>query len=73
MRLKAIHFAVNSSFVGTQRLEFKGHLAGLASILPRGFEDSAHQPAVEGEDDGARFVKSRGLAFVPCATAEMAL
>ena len=37
------------------------------------FNESAHQPAVEGEDDGARPVKSRGMAFVPCVNAEIAL
>ena len=73
MRLKAIHFAAKSSFVGNPRLEFKGHLAGSTSILLRDFEDSAHQPAFQGEDDGACLVKSRGLAFIPCLTVEIAL
>ena len=27
---------------------------------------------VEGKDDGVHLVKSRGLAFIPCATAEIA-
>ena len=73
VRFEAIHFAANSSFVGTLRLEFEGHLAGLTSSLPQDFEDSAHKPVVEGEEDGARLVKSHGLALVPCATAEIAL
>ena len=72
MRLEAIHFAANSSFVGTLQLEFKGHLSGLTSSLLQDFEDSDHQPEVEGEDDGARLVKLRGLAFFPCATADIA-
>ena len=45
----------------------------MTSILQRDFKDSTHQPTVEDKDDGARLVKSRGLAFVPCATAEIAL
>ena len=73
VRLEAIHFAANSSFMGTLRLDFEGHLAGLTSSFPRDFRDSAHQPAIEGEDDGARLVKSHGLAFAPCATTEIAL
>ena len=73
VRLKAIHFSVNFSFVGTPRLEFEGPLAGLTSSLPRDFKDSVHQPAVKVEDDSARLVKSRGLAFVPCATTDITL
>ena len=73
VRLKAIHFAVNFSFVETPRLEFEVPLAGLTSSLLRDFEDSAHQPKFEVEDDGARLVKSHGLAFVPCATTEIVL
>ena len=42
MRLEAIHFAANSSFVGTPRLYFKGHFAGLKFSLLREFKDSAH-------------------------------
>ena len=37
VQLEAIHFAVNSSFLGTPRLEFKGHLSGLTSSLPQDF------------------------------------
>ena len=44
----------------------------MTSSLLRDSEDNAHQPALEGEDDGVRLVKSRGLAFFPCATAEIA-
>ena len=73
LRLKAIHFSLNSSFVATPRLEFEGHLAGLTSSLLQDFEDSVHHPAVEGEDDGARLVNSRGLAFIPYATADIVL
>ena len=73
VRLEAIHLAAKSSFVGSPRLEFEVHLSNLTSSLLQNFKESVHQPAVEGEDDGARFVKSRGLAFFPCATAEMAL
>ena len=73
VRLKAIHFAANLSFVGTLRLEFESHLDGLNSSLLQYFEENAHQPAVEGKYDGVRLVKSRGLAFIPCATAEIAL
>ena len=40
VRLEAIHFASNSSFVGTPQLKFEGHLAGLTSSLPWYFEDS---------------------------------
>ena len=50
-----------------------GHLSGLTSSLPWDFEDNAYQPAVEGKDDGVRLVKLRGLAFVPCATADIVL
>ena len=73
VQLEAIHLAANSSFLGTLRLEFEGRLTGLTSSISRDFEDSAYQPAVEGEDDGVRLVKSRGLAFVPYATVEIAL
>ena len=48
-------------------------LSGLTSSLLRDFEDSAHQPKFEVEDDGARLVKSHGLAFVPCTTTEIVL
>ena len=60
-------------FVGTSRLEFASHLAGLKSSLPRDYEDTAHQVADMAEDEGARWVQSRGLAFVPQATAAAAL
>ena len=73
MQLETIHFDANSSFVGTPRLDFEGHLSGLTYSLPWDFKDSAHRPTVKGEDDGARLVKSRGLAFVPCATADIKL
>ena len=73
VRIEAIHFAANSSFVGTLQLEFKGHLSGLTSSLLQDFEDSDHQPEVEGEYNGARLVKLRGLAFFPCATADIAI
>ena len=73
VRLEAIHLAAKSSFVGSPRLEFEVHLSNLTSSLLQNFKESAHQPAVEGEDDGARRVKLRGLEFVPCATAEIAL
>ena len=42
MLIEAIHFAANSSFVGTLRLYFKGHLVGLNSSLLWEFKDSAH-------------------------------
>ena len=73
VKIEAIHFAVNSSFVSTPKLEFEGQLAGLTSSIPRDFEDSVHQPADEGEDGGVRLVKSRGLAFILRATIEIAL
>ena len=69
VRLEAIHLAAKSSFVGSPRLEFEVQLSNLTSSLLQNFKESAHQPAVEGEYNGARFVKSRGLAFVPCTTA----
>ena len=55
------------------RLEFADHLAGLESILPRDFKDTAHQVADGEEDKGVWRVQSRGLAFVPRATAAVAL
>ena len=73
VQLKAIHFAANSSFVGTLRLDFEGHLYGLTSSLPRDSEDSVHQPAVKEEDNSARLVKSCGLAFFPCVTVYITL
>ena len=42
VRLEAIHFAANSSFVGTQQLEFEGPISGLNSSLPQDFKYSAH-------------------------------
>ena len=65
VRLKPLLFASNFPFVGTSRLEFANHLAGLESSLPRHFEDTAHQVADLEVDEGARRVQSRGLAFVP--------
>ena len=65
VRLEPLLFASNFPFVGTSRLEFANHLAGLESSLPRHFEDTAHQVANLGEDEGARRVQSRGLAFIP--------
>ena len=73
VQLEALHFAANSSFVGTLRLDFEGHLTDLTPSLPWEFKYSAHQPAVKCEEDGARLVKSRGLSFVPCANIEIAL
>ena len=35
VRLESLLFASNFPFVGTPRLEFAGHLAGLESSLPR--------------------------------------
>ena len=63
---------MNFPFVGTARLDFTIHLAGLGSALPQDFDDNAHQVAIL-EDDGARQVQSRGLAFVPRATAAVTL
>ena len=54
-------------------MEFDDHLARLISSLMRDLEDSAHHPSFEGEDDIVCLVKSRGLEFVPCTTAEIAL
>ena len=73
VRLEAIHFAANSSFVGTSKLKFEIHLAGLNSCLPQDFEDNNHQPEVKEENNGVHLVKSRGLAFVPCATVDIPL
>ena len=73
MQLEAIHFAANSSFLGNPRLEFESHLDELNYSLSRDFGGNAHQPAVEDEDDGVYLVKSCGLAFSPCTTAEIAL
>ena len=42
VRLELLLFASNFPFVGTSRLEFASHLAGLESSLPRDFEDTAH-------------------------------
>ena len=71
--LEPLLFASNFPFVGTPRLEFAGHLARLESSLPRDFEDTVHQVANSEEDEGVRRVQSRGLAFVPRATAAVAL
>ena len=73
VQLEATHFAANSSFMGTPRLEFEGHLAGLTSSLLWNFDYSAHQPSVEGEDDGVRLVNLRSFSLFPCTTAEIAL
>ena len=54
-------------------MEFEGHLAVLTSSPLRDFEDSVRQPVVKDEDYGARLVNSRGLAFISCGTAEIAL
>ena len=73
VRLDPLLFASNFPFVGTPRLYFANHLAGLESSLPRDFEDTAHQVADGEEDEGVRRVQSRGLAFVPQATVAVAL
>ena len=72
-RLELLLFAANFPFVGTARLEFADHLSGLESSLPQDFEDTAHQVADREADEGARRVQSRGLAFIPRATAAAAL
>ena len=69
VRLDPLLFASNFLFVGTLRLEFADHLAGLESSLPRDFEDTVHQFADGEEDEGVRRVQSIGLALVPRATA----
>ena len=73
VQLEAIYFSTNSSSVVTLRLELESHLYGLTYILPQDFEGNTHQIAIEGKDKGVRLFKSRGLAFFPCATAEIAL
>ena len=73
VRLEPLIFASNFPFVGTPRLEFSDHQSGLKSSLPWDFEDTAHQVAYGEADEGARRVQSRGLAFVPRATAAAAL
>ena len=40
--LEMLLFASNFPLVGTPRLEFAGHLAGLESSLARDFEDTVH-------------------------------
>ena len=71
--LEPLLFASKFPFVRTPRLEFANHLAGLESSLPRDFEDTTHQVADREADEGDRRVQSRGLAFVPRATAAAAL
>ena len=73
VRLEPLLFASNFPLVGTPRLEFADHLAGLESSLPWDFEDTAHQVADGEEDEGVWRVQSRGLAFVPRATVAAAL
>ena len=48
VRLKPLLCASNFPFVGTPRLEFANHLAGLESSLHWDFEDTAHQVADGG-------------------------
>ena len=73
VRIEAIHFASDSSFVGTPLLELEGYLAGFTYSLLRDFKENAHQPVVESGDDGVCLIETRILAFVPCATAEITL
>ena len=73
VRLEPLLFASNFPFLGTPRLKFSSHLAGLDSSLPWDFEDTAHLIADNEEDKGVRPVQLRGLAFVPRATAAVAL
>ena len=73
VRLDPLLFAPNFPFVGTPRLKFANHLAGLESSVPRDFEDTAHQVADGEEDEGVRRVQSSGLAFILRATAVAAL
>ena len=71
--LEPLLFASNFPFFGTPMLEFTDHLAGIDSSLPRDFEDTAHQVADREAYEGARRVQSRGLVFVPLATAAATL
>ena len=73
VRLESLLFVSNSPFVGTPRLEFSGHLAGLKSSLAQDFEDTTHQVADGEEDKGVLLIQSRGVAFVPRVTAAVAL
>ena len=73
VRLEPLLFASNFPFVGTPRLEFASHLAGLESSLARDFEDTAHQVEDGEEDEGVRLIQLRGLASVLRATAAVAL
>ena len=63
VRLEPLLFASNFPLVGTPRLEFADHLAGLESSLPRDFEDTAHQVTDGEKDEGAQRVQPRSLAF----------
>ena len=72
VRLEALHFAANSEFLGTARLEFTNHLNGVESALPRDLESEAHDVVAE-TDEGCRAVRSRGIAFVPRQTATVVL
>ena len=71
--LEPLLFASNFPFLGMSRLEFASYLAGLELSLPRDYEDTAHQVADRDADEGARRVQSRGLDFIPRATAAAAL
>ena len=50
VRLEPLLFASNFPFLGTPRLKFSSHLAGLDSSLPWDFEDTAHLIADNEED-----------------------
>ena len=65
VRLEPLLFASNSPFVGTPRLEFSGHLAGLESSLARDFEDTVHQVADGEEEEGVQRVQFKGPRLRP--------
>ena len=73
VRLNPLLFASDFPFMGTPKLEFASHLAGLESSLARDFEDTAHQVADSEEDEGVRLIQSRGLTIVLRATTTVAL
>ena len=57
VKLTPHHFALNTSFQGTDRAEFEMHATSLYSIHPRYFDATAHQVAAV-EDEGLHAVCS---------------
>jgi len=61
-------FAKNTTFTSTSPSQLEAHLTSLHSIDPSDFDSSAHQIDQE-EDEGSRYISSKGTLFILPAAA----